>query len=42
MGKMKIEKEDKMRISILISIYTIHFSYMKVYTKFHNPTASSC
>ena len=28
---MKIEKEDKMRISILIFIYTIHFAYLKVY-----------
>ena len=26
-----------MRISILIFIYTIHFAYLKVYTKFHNP-----
>ena len=25
-----------MRISILISIYTVHFAYLKVYTKFEN------
>ena len=31
-----------MRSSILIFIYTIHFAYLKVYTKFHNPKASSC
>ena len=31
-----------MRISTLIFIYTIHFSYLKVYTKFHNPKSSSC
>ena len=30
----KLKKESKMRISILISIYTIHFAYLKVYTKF--------
>ena len=33
--KEKIEnlkKEGKMRISILIFIYTIHFAYLKVYT----------
>ena len=34
--KGKIEKEDKMRISILISIYTVHFAFLKVYTKFEN------
>ena len=37
--KEKIEnlkKEGKMRISILIFIYTIHFAYLKVYTKFGN------
>ena len=32
-----LNEEDKMRISILIFIYTIHFAYLKVYTKFHNP-----
>ena len=30
----KKKKEGKMRISILISIYTVHFAYLKVYTKF--------
>ena len=34
-GKIeKLKKEGKMRISILISIYTVHFAYLKVYTKF--------
>ena len=28
----KIEKEGKMRISILISLYTVHFAFLKVYT----------
>ena len=42
-GKIeKLKKEGKMRISTLIGIYTIHFAYMKVYTKFHNPKSSSC
>ena len=37
-GKIeKLKKEGKMRISTLIFIYTIHFAYLKVYTKFHNP-----
>ena len=31
-----------MRISTLIFIYTIHFAYLKVFTKFHNPKSSSC
>ena len=31
-----LKKEGKMRISILICIYTIHFAYMKVYTEFEN------
>ena len=36
-GKIEIlKKEDKMRISILMLIYTIHFAYLKVYTKFEN------
>ena len=26
-----MKKEDKMRISILIFIYTIHFAYLKVF-----------
>ena len=28
-----MKKEDKMRMSILISIYTVHFAYLEVYTK---------
>ena len=37
-GKIEnLKKEGKMRISSLIFIYTIHFAYLKVYTKFHNP-----
>ena len=35
-----MKKEDKIRISILIFIYTLHFVYLKVYTKFEN-TASN-
>ena len=30
----KLKKEGKMRISILIFIYTILFAFLKVYTKF--------
>ena len=30
----KLKKEGKMRISIFISIYTVHLTYLKVYTKF--------
>ena len=30
----KLKKEGKIRISILMYIYTIHFAYLKVYTKF--------
>ena len=44
-GKIEnMKKEDKMRIStlIFIFIYTIHFAYLKVYIKFHNPKSSSC
>ena len=42
-GKIEnLKKEGKFRISILIFIYTIHFAYLKVYTKFHNPKSSSC
>ena len=42
-GKIEnLKKEGKMRISILIFIYTRHFAYLKVYTKFHNPKSSSC
>ena len=29
-----LKKEGKMRISILIFIYTIYFAYLKMYTKF--------
>ena len=37
-GKIEnLKKEDKMRISTLSFIYTIHFANLKVYTKFHNP-----
>ena len=37
-GKIEnLKKESKMKISTLIFIYTIHFAYLKVYTKFHNP-----
>ena len=32
-----LKEEDKMRISTLIFIYTIHIAHLKVYTKFHNP-----
>ena len=31
-----LKKEGKMRISILIAIYTVHFAFLKVYTKFEN------
>ena len=31
-----LKKEDKMRISILIFIYTVHFAILKMYTKFEN------
>ena len=42
-GKIEnLKKVGKMRISILISIYTIHFAYLKVCTKFHNPKSSRC
>ena len=30
----KLKKEGKMRISILIPIYSVHFAFLKVYTKF--------
>ena len=32
----KLKKEGKMRISILIFIYTVHYAILKVYTKFEN------
>ena len=42
-GKIeKLKKEVKMRVSTLIFIYTIHFAYLKLYTKFHNPKSNSC
>ena len=42
-GKIEnLKKEGKMTINTLIFIYTIHFAYLKVYTKFHNPKSSSC
>ena len=31
-----LKKEGKMRISILISIYTVQFAILKMYTKFEN------
>ena len=31
-----LKKEGKMRINILISIYTVHFAILKMYTKFEN------
>ena len=38
-GKIEnLKKEVKMRVSI----YTIHFAFLKVYTKFHNPKSNSC
>ena len=42
-GKIEnLKKEGKMRISILIFIYTLHhFAYLKVCTKFQNPKSSS-
>ena len=42
-GKIEnLKKVSEMRIHTLIFIYTIHFAYLKVYTKFHNPISSSC
>ena len=32
----KLKKEGKISFSILISIYTVHFAFLKVYTKFEN------
>ena len=31
-----LKKEGKLKISILISIYTVHFAILKMYTKFEN------
>ena len=41
-GKNENLKKSKMKISILIFSYTIHFAYLKVHIKFHNPKSSSC
>ena len=42
-GKIvKIENRRQNEVSSLIFIYTIHFAYLKGYTKFHNPISSSC
>ena len=42
-GKIEnLKKEVEMRVSTLIFIYRIHFAYLKVYTKFHNPKSNSC
>ena len=30
--KENLKKEGKLRISILISIYTVHFAFLKMYT----------
>ena len=35
-GKNERLKKGKMKISILISIHTVHFAFLKVYTKFKN------
>ena len=36
-GKNKnLKKEGKIRLSILISIYTVQFAILKMYTKFAN------
>ena len=40
-GKIE-KKEGKMGINILIFIFKLHFAYLKVYTKFHNPKSNSC
>ena len=37
-----LKNEGKMKISTYIFFYTIHFAYLKVYTKFHNPKSSNC
>ena len=40
-GKIEnLKKEVKTRVRTLIFIYTIHFAYLKVYTKFHNPKSN--
>ena len=41
-GKIEnLKKEGKIRISTLVFIYTVHFAYLKVYTKFHNAKSIS-
>ena len=41
-GKIEnLKIEGKTRVSTLIFIYTIHFAYLKGYTKFHNPKSST-
>ena len=35
-GKNEKLKKGKMKMSTLISIHTIHFAFLKVYTKFEN------
>ena len=34
--RKKLKKEGKLRINILISNYTVHLAFLKVYTKFEN------
>ena len=42
-GKIEnLKIEGKTKVSTFILIYTIHFTYLKGYTKFHNPKLSSC
>ena len=36
----KLKKEGKMRISISISLYTVHFAFLKMYTKLENTGAN--
>ena len=38
----KLKKEGKIRISIFIFMYTIHFAYLKVNTKFQNTVSNKC
>ena len=41
-GKNEIlKKEGKMSISILISIHTVHFAFLKMYTEFENTGSNS-
>ena len=42
-GKIEnLKKEGKMKMSILIFIYTINLANLKVYTKFYTPKSSCC